>query len=185
LRRINGETYRFDAGCFFQINHALLEPLVEEGLRGTAEGGDTALDLYSGVGLFTLPLARRFRRVVSVEGNPVSAGYARRNLSDAALPNARVETSAVGDWLAHNSTKLDRADFVLLDPPRAGAEPEALRGIVGLKPAHISYVSCDPATLARDLRLLLDAGYRIHSLRAFDMFPQTHHVETVVHLFDS
>lgn len=185
LRRINGETYRFDAGCFFQINHALLGPLVEEGLRGTAVGGDTALDLYSGVGLFTLPLARRFRQVVAVEGNPASAEYARRNLSDATLPNARVETSAVGDWLAHHAGDLGRADFVLLDPPRAGAEPEAVRGLIALKPAHISYVSCDPATLARDLRLLLDADYRIDSLRAFDMFPQTHHVETVVHLFDS
>jgi 23S rRNA (uracil1939-C5)-methyltransferase len=185
VRRINGETYRFDAGCFFQINHALLEPLVAEGLRGTAEGGGDALDLYSGVGLFTLPLARRFQRVVAVEGNPASTAYARRNLADASLTNARVETSAVGNWLSHNSPEPGRADFVLLDPPRAGAEPEAVRGIIGLKPAHISYVSCDPATLARDLRLLLDAGYRIDSLRAFDMFPQTHHVETVVHLFSS
>jgi 23S rRNA (uracil1939-C5)-methyltransferase len=182
VRRIGGETYRFDAGCFFQINHALLAPLVEEGLRGTADGGGTALDLYGGVGLFTLPLARRFRQVVAVEGNPASAEYARRNLSDASLANARVETSAVGDWLERHAEDLGRADFVLLDPPRAGAEPEALRGIVGLEPAHVSYVSCDPATLARDLRLLLDAGYRLDSLRAFDMFPQTHHVETVVHL---
>ena len=182
VRRIGGETYRFDAGCFFQINHALLEPLVEEGLRGTADGGGTALDLYSGVGLFTLPLARRFQRVVAVEGNPASAEYARRNLSDATLPNARVETSAVADWLARHAEELGRADFVLLDPPRAGADPEALRAIIALKPAHISYVSCDPATLARDLRLLLDAGYRLDSLRAFDMFPQTHHVETVAHL---
>ncbi|HEX7318279.1 MAG TPA: class I SAM-dependent RNA methyltransferase [Pyrinomonadaceae bacterium] len=183
VRRINGETYRFDAGCFFQINHALLGPLVEEGLRGTADGGETALDLYSGVGLFTLPLARRFEHVVAIEGNSASTAYARRNLSDASLTNARVKTSAVGDWLAHNSAKLGRADFILLDPPRAGAEPEAIRGIITLNPAHVSYVSCDPATLARDLRLLLDDGYRLDSLRAFDMFPQTHHVETVVHLF--
>ncbi|HEX8119396.1 MAG TPA: hypothetical protein VF521_19110, partial [Pyrinomonadaceae bacterium] len=185
VRRIGGETYRFDAGCFFQINHALLGPLVEEGLRGTADGGETALDLYSGVGLFTLPLARRFGRVVAVEGNPASVRYARRNLSDSLLTNARVETDAVGDWLAHHARDLGRADFVLLDPPRAGAEPEAVRGIIDLRPAHVSYVSCDPATLARDLRLLLDAGYRIDSLRAFDMFPQTHHVETVVHLLNS
>ncbi len=91
----------------------------------------------------------------------------------------------MGDWLAANASQMRRADFVLLDPPRAGAEPEAVRGIINLKPAHISYVSCDPATLARDLRLLLDAGYHVDSLRAFDMFPQTHHVETVVHLFGS
>jgi 23S rRNA (uracil1939-C5)-methyltransferase len=184
VRRIGGETYRFDAGCFFQINHALLGPLVAEGLRGVAQEEDeTALDLYSGVGLFTLPLARRFGRVVAVEGNPASADYARRNLSDASLTNARVETSAVGGWLARHAEELGHADFVLLDPPRAGAEPEAVRGITRLQPRHISYVSCDPATLARDLRLLLDAGYHLRSLRAFDMFPQTHHVETVVHLW--
>jgi 23S rRNA (uracil1939-C5)-methyltransferase len=192
VRRINGETYRFDAGCFFQINHALLASLVAEGLRGTeavdegaGDSGGTALDLYSGVGLFTLPLARRFRGVVAVEGNPASAAYARRNLADASLTNARVETSAVGDWLSRHAEELGRADFVLLDPPRAGAEPEAVRGILALQPRHISYVSCDPATLARDLRLLLDAGYRIDTVRAFDMFPQTHHVETVVHLYGS
>ncbi len=189
VRRIGGETYRFDAGCFFQINHALLGPLLIEGLRGAepaaGDAGNTALDLYSGVGLFTLPLARRFPHVVAVEGNPASAEYARRNLSDASLANARVETSAVGDWLARHAEELGKADFVLLDPPRAGAEPEAVRGIIALQPRHISYVSCDPATLARDLRALLDAGYRINSIRAFDMFPQTHHVETVVHLFNS
>ncbi|MFL6256943.1 MAG: class I SAM-dependent RNA methyltransferase [Pyrinomonadaceae bacterium] len=183
VRRIGVESYHFDAGCFFQINHALLEPLVAEGLRGTTEGGDIALDLYSGVGLFTLPLARRFKQVIAVEGNSASARYARRNLSGASLDNARVETSAVGDWLTRHAAELGHADFVLLDPPRAGAEPEALRAINALKPTHISYVSCDPATLARDLRHLLDANYYIHSLRAFDMFPQTHHVETVVHLF--
>ena len=187
VRRIGGETYRFDAGCFFQINHALLGALVAEGLRDAPGAGgaaaETALDLYSGVGLFTLPLARLFANVVAVEGNPASAAYARRNLGDASLTNARVETAAVGEWLAANARGLGRADFVLLDPPRAGAEPEAVRGIIALRPRHVSYVSCDPATLARDLRLLFDAGYALGSVRAFDMFPQTHHVETVVHLF--
>jgi 23S rRNA (uracil1939-C5)-methyltransferase len=194
-RRVGGETYRFDAGCFFQINHTLLDALVAEGLRGVGQEGSegaggtidaksgTALDLYSGVGLFTLPLARRFGRVIAVEGNAASADYARRNLADASLANARVETSAVGAWLAANAERLDSADFILLDPPRAGAEPETIAGIIRLRPRHISYVSCDPATLARDLRALLDAGYRLDSLRAFDMFPQTHHVETVAHLY--
>ena len=219
-RVIAGDRYRFDAGCFFQINHALLEPLVREGLRDAAQvnegetvsrvaeeaaggsdggsgsetanrvpaenlnhvSGETALDLYAGVGLFTLPLARRFARVVAVEGNAASAAYARRNLSDAGLSNARVETAAVGAWLAHNAGRLVGVDFILLDPPRAGAEPEAVRGIVALNPRQISYVSCDPATLARDLLALTSAGYTLASVRAFDMFPQTHHVETVVHL---
>jgi 23S rRNA (uracil1939-C5)-methyltransferase len=180
VRRIGGESYRFDAGCFFQINHALLDVLVAEGLRDA--DGATALDLYSGVGLFTLPLARRFASVIAVEGNAASARYARRNLADAALTNARVETSSVGAWLARHAERLGHADFVLLDPPRTGAEAEAVRGIIALRPQHISYVSCDPATLARDLRTLNENGYRVTSVRAFDMFPQTHHVETVVHL---
>jgi 23S rRNA (uracil1939-C5)-methyltransferase len=214
-RTITGERYSFGAGCFFQINHALLGALVREGLRdaaretagevedktaGDAEGatarevegasareveGDTALDLYSGVGLFTLPLARRFARVVAVEGNAASADYARRNLDDAALANARVETSAVGDWLAAHAESFGPTDFLLLDPPRAGADAQTVRGILALSPRHIAYVSCDPATLARDLRAFSEAGYHIGSVRAFDMFPQTHHVETVVHLLDT
>src|SRR5947209_8161696 len=110
-RTIRGERYRFDAGCFFQINHALLDPLIVEGLRDAA--GETALDLYCGVGLFTLPLARSFERVVAVEGNRVSAEYARRNLTDAALSNATVETSAVGDWLVRNAQRLEHVDFIL------------------------------------------------------------------------
>jgi 23S rRNA (uracil1939-C5)-methyltransferase len=179
-RRIMGERYLFDASCFFQINHALLEPLVEEGLRDAA--GESALDLYSGVGLFTLPLARRFARVVAVEGNPAACVYARRNLADAELTNARVETSGVGQWLSRHADTFGRVDFLLLDPPRAGAEAEALRDIIKLRPRHISYVSCDPATLSRDLRVLTESSYRLASVRAFDMFPQTHHVETVVHL---
>ena len=179
-RAVGRERYRFDAGCFFQINHALLEPLLNEGIRDAE--GHTALDLYCGVGLFTLPLARRFARVVGIEGHPAAVAYARRNLSDAELTNARVENSHVGEWMAKNAARFAPLDFLLLDPPRAGAETQTVRAIIELRPRHISYVSCDPATLARDLRALNEGGYRIDSVRAFDMFPQTHHVETVVHL---
>jgi 23S rRNA (uracil1939-C5)-methyltransferase len=179
-RTIGGETYRFGPDCFFQINHALLEPLVAEATRDAQ--GERALDLYCGVGLFTLPLARRFRHVIGVEGNPSATLYARRNLSDAGLANADIETAAVGDWLTRRAQSLPPIDFILLDPPRAGAEREAVEAINALAPQHISYVSCDPATLARDLRLLFDTGYCLASLRAFDLFPQTHHVETVAHL---
>lgn len=179
-RVIGGENYRFGAGCFFQINHALLAPLVRAGLGDAS--GTSALDLYCGVGLFTLPLARRFAHVRGVEGNGSSADYARRNLARAQLSNARVETSAVGDWMSGHATSHERFDFVLLDPPRTGAEPETVKGILALAPRRVAYVSCDPATLARDLRALITGGYRLASVEAFDMFPQTHHVETVVHL---
>ncbi|HEX8459713.1 MAG TPA: class I SAM-dependent RNA methyltransferase [Pyrinomonadaceae bacterium] len=179
-RTLAGERYRFNADCFFQINHALLEPLLAEALKDAA--GETALDLYCGVGLFTLPLARRFAQVNAVEGNASATHFARLNLSDASLTNATVHTARVGDWLAANAPTLAPIDFLLLDPPRSGAEPETLKAILALRPRRISYVSCDPATLARDLRPLFDAAYTLDSLRAFDMFPQTHHVETVVHL---
>ncbi|MDQ3755532.1 MAG: class I SAM-dependent RNA methyltransferase [Acidobacteriota bacterium] len=180
-RAIGGERYRFDADCFFQINHALLEPLVAEALKGVT-GGERAVDLYCGVGLFTLPLARRFARLVGVEGSVRACRFARRNLADANLTNARIINARAGAWLKREASRIAPANFVLLDPPRAGAEPETLDGIISLHPRHISYVSCDPATLARDLKQLTTAGFKIDSITAFDLFPQTHHVETVVHL---
>jgi len=179
-RDIAGERYHFNADCFFQINHALLEPLLRAALSDAT--GETAVDLYCGVGLFTLPLARRFAHVTGVEGNVAACDFARRNLADSGLANAEIKTSSVGAWLARNARSLAPIDFLLLDPPRAGAEPEALQGILDLQPRRIAYVSCDPATLARDLRALSAAGYKLDSLAAFDMFPQTHHVEIVAHL---
>jgi 23S rRNA (uracil1939-C5)-methyltransferase len=179
-RNIAGERYRFNAECFFQINHALLEPLLVEALKDAT--GDTAVDLYCGVGLFTLPLARRFARVVGVEGNASATAFARLNLANAQLSNADIKTARVGQWLEQHAQTLTPVDFLLLDPPRAGAEPETLAGILAMRPRRIAYVSCDPATLARDLRGLVNGGYTLDSLAAFDMFAQTHHVETVAHL---
>ncbi|MBA2734366.1 MAG: class I SAM-dependent RNA methyltransferase [Acidobacteria bacterium] len=179
-RRIGKHHYRFSAEGFFQINHELLEPLIAAAVSDAR--GETAIDLYCGVGLFTLPLAHRFTRVLGVEANAAAISYARRNLEGALLDNAVFEINRVGDWLAENSERLAPVDFVLLDPPRAGAEDGAIEGILALQPRHISYVSCDPATLARDLKILAARGYRLDSIAAFDMFPQTHHVETVAHL---
>jgi 23S rRNA (uracil1939-C5)-methyltransferase len=174
---IAGESYSYNAEAFFQVNPSLLAPLMESALRDAS--GETAVDLYCGVGLFTLPLARRFKRVIGVEGNSVATRFARRNLQRAQLENVRVVNSSVTDWI--RSTSLS-ADFVLLDPPRSGAESAVIKGILDFGPPRISYVSCDPATLARDLKKLVAAGYSIESLAAFDLFPQTHHVETVVRL---
>ena len=175
--RVGNEVYRYNAESFFQINPALLPELVEFALSDV--GGATALDLYCGVGLFTLPLARRFESVVGVEANPVATRFARRNLDQAGLTNARVVTATVAGWVRANKNT-DLVDFVLLDPPRAGAESIVIKGVLDVHPARISYVSCDPATLARDLRKLIAGGYTIDSITGFDLFPQTHHVETVV-----
>jgi 23S rRNA (uracil1939-C5)-methyltransferase len=175
---VRGEVYQFNAETFFQINPSLLGPLIDFALADAA--GESVLDLYCGVGLFTLPLARRFKSVVAVEANPAAARFARRNLQHAGLVNARVITATVTDWF--RSARVGPVDFVLLDPPRAGAESTVIKRILDSRPAAISYVSCDPATLARDLKKLIAGGYSIDSIAAFDLFPQTHHVETVVHL---
>jgi 23S rRNA (uracil1939-C5)-methyltransferase len=179
-RKIASETYEFSAAGFFQVNHDILEPIIRAAIG--AANGNLAVDLYCGVGLFTVPLARRFQRVIGVEANGKATGFARRNLQSANLRNAKVVTARVGDWLRENASALDAVDFLLLDPPRTGAENRDIAGILALKPYQISYVSCDPATLARDLKKLRAAGYVIDSILAFDMFPQTHHVETVVRL---
>lgn len=179
-RRIGDETYHFGADAFFQVNHELLGPLIHEATRNAR--GAFAMDLYCGVGLFTVPLARCVERIVGVESNPTSARFAQLNLQNAQLESARIITARAGEWLNGQSLEFEAVDFLLLDPPRAGAENSVIKGILARCPGQISYVSCDPATLARDLKKLLAAGYFLDSVAAFDMFPQTHHVETVVRL---
>jgi len=181
-RTIAGETYLLKAESFFQTNVELLPKLIETAIG--PERGEAAIELYAGIGLFTVPLARNFRQVVAVEYDEDAAELARRNLNNARLKNAEVERSDVGNWLVSHEQNpgLKSLDFLLLDPPRTGAESRAIAGIVRLKPKRLCYVSCDPATLARDLRKLIAGGYALDSLSAFDMFPQTHHIETVAHL---
>jgi SAM-dependent methyltransferases related to tRNA (uracil-5-)-methyltransferase len=132
-----------------------------------------------------LPLARRFKKVVGVESNSIATRFARRNLQNAQLSNTSIITASVADWIRSVSVKRESYDLVLLDPPRAGAESAVIKGIVDLRPSRIVYVSCDPATLARDLKKLIAQGFEVESVTGFDMFPQTHHVETVVHLVNS
>jgi 23S rRNA (uracil1939-C5)-methyltransferase len=141
--------------------------------------GDAALDLFCGVGLFTLPLARKFKKVFGVEANGKAIEFAQKNAERARLANIEFAAENVSEFLLQND--LPEIDFLLLDPPRAGAEKETIYALLKLQPRRISYVSCDPSTLARDLRLLTDA-YTIESITALDLFPQTHHVETIVRL---
>jgi tRNA/tmRNA/rRNA uracil-C5-methylase (TrmA/RlmC/RlmD family) len=173
--------YSFDAAGFFQINHELLPTLVSAAINNAH--GEIAIDLYCGAGLFTLPLARRFKTVIGVEASPTAIAYARRNIEEAQINNARVEGATVGEWLKRHAAEHAPVDLVLLDPPRDGVEnAEALSNIFALRPRRITYVSCDPATLARDLRQLISGGYKLDTVAAFDMFPQTHHIETIAYL---
>lgn len=176
----SGEKYFYDAQSFFQGNQFLIEQLIETAVRDA--GGETALDLYCGVGLFTLPLSRKFRKVVGVEANGRAVEFARKNIDDARIENAHIFAENVSEWLTENSGDLREIDFVLLDPPRAGTEKETIENLLRIFPKEISYVSCEPSTLARDLRLLCEKDYTIESITAIDLFPQTHHVETAVRL---
>jgi 23S rRNA (uracil1939-C5)-methyltransferase len=179
-QRIAGINYGFGVRSFFQGNRLLVEELIEEAAGDVS--GEFAVDLYAGVGLFSLQLAKTFEQVCAVEGNKTAANHGVENARLNGLNNVRYEPISVEAWLKYKSAEAPRPDFALLDPPRAGAGVQVIERLAAMKPPVLTYVSCDPATLARDLRLLGDYGYRIDSITALDMFPQTFHVETVVRL---
>jgi 23S rRNA (uracil1939-C5)-methyltransferase len=169
-------TWRVSHGSFFQVNRFLTGKLVETALDGAQ--GQTALDLYAGVGLFSLPLAQRFAAVTAVESGARAAGDLRFNAERAGLA-LRVEKTDAEAWIEQLETA---PDFVLLDPPRAGIGRRMVERLAQLRPPKLALVSCDPATLARDLAGLAGAGYRIERLTLVDLFPQTYHLETVTQL---
>ena len=142
------------------------------------ESGREAYDLFAGVGLFTLPLARRYEQVVGIEGDRIAARYCRMNARAAKLTNVEVEATALESWAQGLPTGVDR---VVADPPRAGLPPSVLRVLMGRLPRRLTYVSCHAATLARDLARLTHA-YELTGLVLLDLFPQTGHMETVAEL---
>ena len=164
-----------DVRAFFQGNRFLLETLVQRVAALVPDG--PVVDLYAGVGLFGLSLAANGRADITlVEGDPVSG----RDLQDNARPYAalaRIERSSVEDFLRRAAPR-SNARFIV-DPPRTGMSPEAVRHLVRLKPTCVVYVSCDVATLARDARSFVEAGYELDGMFAVDLFPNTAHVETV------
>jgi 23S rRNA (uracil1939-C5)-methyltransferase len=180
--RVGDHSYRIGHLSFFQVNHFLLDELMRT-VIGEARG-KLALDLFAGVGLFSVPLANRFERLIAVEANPAAARDLEANLqaSGAASPNLRQTT--VEAFLEHWH---ERPDLVVLDPPRTGVAARALARLIKIAPQEIVYLSCDPATLARDLLILAgDAqnprGYQIDELHLVDIFPQTYHIEALVRL---
>ncbi len=184
----NGRGWEVTGSGFWQVHPGAAEALVSAVQEGVAAGtGERAHDLYSGDGLSTAALAERVGpggRVVAVEAEEVAAGDAARNLAD--LPNAAVVVDRVGRALnrpADRGTGGDLLaggfDVVVLDPPRTGAKREVVEGVVRQGPRVVAYVACEPASLARDVAIFAEHGYRLSGLRAFDLFPMTHHVECV------
>ena len=176
---VQGIRLRAHVRSFFQGNLFLLDDLVAAVTRLTPAGG-SVLDLYAGVGLFALPLAARAERVRGIEIDAGAVGDAARNVERSGLGNVRIER---GDVAAALRGMEDGADErVVLDPPRAGAGAEVVRAIARRSPLSIVYVSCDPATLARDLKDFAALGYAPSTVELFDLFPDTFHLETVVAL---
>jgi 23S rRNA (uracil1939-C5)-methyltransferase len=173
--RTANANYRVSAGSFFQTNRFVVGEMVS--LVTDGRSGGFALDLYAGVGLFSLPLSQTFRQVAAVESAAFSFHDLKANVPSNVTPY-RVE---VNKFLAQVPPET-HFDYVVVDPPRGGLGDKVARLSAGLKAPNFTYVSCDPATLARDLRLLMQAGYRIREIHLLDLFPQTFHIESVIHL---
>ena len=175
---VHGIHLRAHVQSFFQANRFLVEALVQEVLDRTPAGG-SVLDLYAGVGLFALPLGRRAEEVRGLELSPTAVEDARANAEAAGLSQVRVHHGNVREMAAWAPRADER---IVLDPPRTGAGAEIVRLVAARRPASIIYVSCDPPTLGRDLKFFAAEGYLPDSIAAFDLFPDTFHLEAVVHL---
>lgn len=166
-------SYRVSAGAFFQVNRFLTDELISAVTKGRS--GLTALDLYAGVGLFSAVLSREFDRLIAVESSQQSSTDLAYNVPG----NVKAVRAKVEEYLKNSHP---RADLVVVDPPRGGLGQRVARSVADLGAPAVTYVSCDPATLARDLVVLLGAGYRVEQAHLVDLFPQTFHLETVLHL---
>ena len=174
--RAGGFDYRVDHGAFFQVNRWLVDALVK---RVTANhSGALAWDLFAGVGLFARRLTASFEHVVAVESAPASTAALEVNLRGTGGTAVKAETLA---FLRRQNISA-RPDFIVVDPPRTGLGAETATLLGEMAAPRLAYVSCDPATLARDLRALIGSGYKIESIALADLFPQTFHLETVVQL---
>ncbi|NMM97669.1 class I SAM-dependent RNA methyltransferase [Bifidobacterium olomucense] len=186
---INGRTftYRVDANGFWQVHRQApiaLGTYVIDQVNNQLQGltAPVIWDLYSGSGLFTLPLATMTgerTRMLSVEGAPIAVKNAQRNLRAMNLNDVDARTGDVSRTLDRLPAHLAKPNVVVLDPPRAGARAKVCRQIAASGAAVVVYIACDPTSLARDTATLIAEGYRLSSIRAFDIYPMTHHVETV------
>jgi 23S rRNA (uracil1939-C5)-methyltransferase len=168
-------SYRVSAGSFFQVNRFLTDELV--GIVTDSTKGRTVVDLYAGVGLFSSILNRRFERVIAIESSAIS----HSDLVYNSPSNVKAVRSTVERYLHNISGKL-KPDLVIVDPPRSGLGEKVVSASISLQSPQITYVSCNPATLARDMRALTNSGYKIENAHLIDLFPQTYHLESVFHL---
>lgn len=175
--------YSVPPSSFFQVNIAVAAAMLDqiEQWIGPLPKRGLAVDLYAGAGFFSLPLARHFPIVAAVEENPDAVEAARLNAADNQTPNATFFLSSVEPWLRRESHRFVKPEVLCADPPREGLGPKTVELLLAMAPARLAYVSCNPSTLARDLRVLA-SSYQIEELVVVDLFPQTYHIETMAWL---
>jgi len=174
--------FRLSAGSFFQVNTAQAQVLYDT-VKTMAGSGRRLLDLYTGVGTIALWLAERFSEVAGIEENPTAIEDAEANAELNGIENARFLAEPTENFLRELDPHAGGKELtIVVDPPRAGCEPQVLDAITQLRPGRMVYVSCDPATLARDLKFLTQQGYRLEDIQPVDLFPHTPHIETAVKL---
>ena len=179
--RVHETELRVSDESFFQVNTSLIETLVDEVLmRLDLRGTETVLDAYCGAGLFSRFIAPRAARVIGIESSRCAIADARVNL--AAFDQVELHTGAVEDVLPGLT---DHIDALVVDPPRTGCAPAVVQAVIARQIDRVVYVSCDPATLARDVRELIDHGYALIDVQPIDLFPQTYHIETIALLLRS
>lgn len=176
-----GRTFTLSSRSFYQVNPAQTERLYAAALAAAGlTGAETVLDAYCGIGTIGLCAAGRAKTVVGVERSRDAVANAVQNARRNGIANARFFCADATAWMAGAAAEHFSPDVVFLDPPREGSTPDCIRAVAAMRPARVVYVSCNPATLARDLVLFAAAGYRAAGFQPVDMFPQTEHVETVV-----
>ena len=179
-KTVGGFRYRVSHGAFFQVNDPMLSELQSTATQGLV--GQSALELFCGVGFFTVPLSKDFEQVEVVEGNPFAVADLEENLRENRVENCQISGSDLSAALRACRWREGQFDLLFIDPPRSGLPRTTIEAITRLNCPNFVYVSCDPATLARDLKILLSNDYEIVSLDLLDLFPQTHHLETVARL---
>ena len=172
---VAGREFRVSAGSFFQVNTAMAEKMVEHILENLEiPGNATLIDAYCGVGLFSAFLAPRVERLIGIESSASACGDFITNLDE--FENVELYQAAVEEVIPSLEVT---PDILLVDPPRAGLGRRTLDGILSLGPNQIVYISCDPATLSRDARRMIEGGYHLRQITPFDLFPQTYHIESI------
>jgi len=184
--RLGKHEFEISANAFFQTNTQQAEQLYEEALNGAdLQGGEVVYDLYCGTGTISLFLAEKAKKVYGFEVHQDSVKNARKNAKVHGIENVEFIQGDLKDVLSEKAGKIDLADVIIVDPPRAGLHQNVVDDILKLAPKRLVYVSCNPGTLARDLKLFCETDYKLISVQPVDMFPHTAHIETVAQLIKS